>query len=81
MRYYGFVSPSFAMPLDELKARVELAQGFALQVPAAQIEPRPALCCRLCGGRLRYQRTILPMRARLPIAQASPAMMPSPAPA
>jgi len=81
VRYFGFVSPSFAMPLDELKARVELAQGFALQEPAAQIQARPALCCRLCGGRLRYQRTILPPRVRLPIAQASPPMMPSPAPA
>ena len=29
VRYYGFVSPSFAMPLEELKARVEMAQGFA----------------------------------------------------
>ena len=80
VRYYGFVSPSFAMPLEELKARVEMAQGFALQLAPAQIEPRPPLCCRLCGGRLRYQRTILPLRARLPIAQAAPAMMPSPAP-
>jgi len=81
VRYYGFVSPSFAMPLEEIKARVEMAQGFALQVPATQIEARPALCCRLCGGRLRYQRAIAPLRARLPIAQESPPMMPSPAPA
>jgi hypothetical protein len=80
LRYYGFVSPSFAMPLEQLKARVEMAQGFALQLPAAQIQPRPALCCRLCGGRLRYQRTIAPLRARLPIARAAPAMMPAPAP-
>ena len=81
VRYYGFVSPSFAMPLEELKARVELAQGFALQGPSAQIEARPPMCCRLCGGRLRYQRTIPPLRARSPIAQESPPMTPSPAPA
>ena len=81
VRYYGFVSPSFAMPLDEIKARVEMAQGFALQLAAAHIEARPPLCCRLCGGRLRYQRAILPLRARLPIAQESPPMMPAPAPA
>jgi hypothetical protein len=55
VRYYGFVSPSFAMPLAELKARVELAQGFALQPAPAQIESRPPLCCRFCGGRLRYR--------------------------
>jgi hypothetical protein len=81
LRYYGFVSPSFAMPLEELKARVELAQGFALHIAPAQIEPRPPLCCRVCGGRLRYQRAIAPLRARLPFAQTSPPMMPSPAPA
>jgi hypothetical protein len=69
------------MPLDEIKARVEMAQGFALQVAAAHIELRPPLCCRVCGGRLRYQRIILPMRARLPIAPPSPLMRPSPAPA
>jgi hypothetical protein len=80
VRYYGCVSPSFAMPLEELRARVELAQGFALQLPAAHIEARPALCCRLCGGRLRYRRAIAPPRVRLPSAQASPLMMPSPAP-
>jgi hypothetical protein len=83
VRYFGFVSPSFSIPLDELKARVELAQGFALQ--ASEIDPQrspaPApRCCPHCGGRLRYQRTILPPRARLPIAQAPPPMMPSPAP-
>jgi len=80
VRYYGFVSPSFAMPLEELKARVELAQGFALQVSAIEIESRPPMCCRHCGGRLRYQRAILPVRRCLTIAQTASAMMPSPAP-
>jgi Putative transposase len=83
LRYYGFVSPSFSIPLDELKARVELAQGFAL--PASQIDlersaaPAPR-CCPHCGGRLRYQRAILPPRARLTMTQRSTAMRPSPAP-
>ena len=80
VRYYGFVSPSFAMPLEQLKARVEFAQGFALQVSAIQMQARPPMCCRHCGGRLRYQRAILPPRLRLPFAQAAPAVMPSPAP-
>ena len=83
VRYFGFVSPSFSMPLDELKARVELAQGFALRDSVIDLEhsaaPAPR-CCPHCGGRLRYQRAILPPRARLPIAQASPPMMPSPPP-
>jgi hypothetical protein len=68
VRYYGFVSPSFCMPLDEIKARVEMAHGFALHDPHTGSEPPapPApLCCRLCGGRLRYQRAIAAPRLRL----------------
>jgi hypothetical protein len=71
VRYYGFLSPSFATSLDEIKARVELAQGFALHENDAAIEPPVApapLCCRHCGGRLRYQRTILPLRTRVSLA-------------
>jgi hypothetical protein len=83
VRYYGFVSPSFSMPLEELKARVELAQGFALRDSEIDLErsaaPAPR-CCPHCGGRLRYQRAILPPRARLPMIQPLPAMRPSPAP-
>jgi hypothetical protein len=41
---------------------------------------RAPRCCPHCGGRLRYQRAILPPRARLPMTQPSPAMRPSPAP-
>ena len=83
VRYFGFVSPSFSMPLDELKARVELAQGFALRDSEINLErsaaPAPR-CCPHCGGRLRYQRAILPPRARLTMTRRSTAMRPSPAP-
>jgi len=60
VRYYGFLSPSFSVPLEELKARIEMAQGFALRAPEVEIEAPAPLCCRHCGGRLRYQSTILP---------------------
>jgi hypothetical protein len=80
VRYYGFLSPSFATPLDELKARVELAQGFAPQETDAAIQrpvaPAP-LCCRHCGARLRYQRTIVPLRTRVTFARILAAAMPS----
>lgn len=64
VRYYGFLSPSFSMPLQELKARIEMAQGFAAHTrePAPNALPAPPRC-RHCGGVLRYQRTILPPRA------------------
>ncbi|MGH7484066.1 MAG: IS91 family transposase [bacterium] len=77
VRYYGFLSPSFATPFDQLKARIEMAQGFALHDPHNDIErpaPPPPLCCRHCGGRLRYQRTILAPRVRLHALLASPPM-------
>ena len=47
VRYFGFLSPSFSMPIEELKGRIELAQGFALRAPqdapAEVSTPRPAI--------------------------------------
>ena len=80
VRYYGFCSPSFSMPLDQIRARVEMAHGFALHDPHSAIErpaPPPPLCCRHCGGRLRYQRTIAAPRVRLHALLASPPMTPA----
>ena len=37
VRYYGFLSPSCAVPLEELRARIEMAQGFARSAPEAKI--------------------------------------------
>jgi hypothetical protein len=83
VRYFGFLSPSFATPLHELKARVELAQGFALRDSEIDLErtaaPAPR-CCPHCGAQLRYRRAIPPSRARLTMTQHSTAMRPSPAP-
>lgn len=63
VRYYGFLSPSFAMPLEEVRARIAMTQGFAARVPEVNLEAPVPMCCRHCGGVLRYQRTILPPRA------------------
>src|SRR5512147_2852512 len=61
VRTFGCLSLSFGMSLDELKARVEMAHGFAVQqAAAAAIASPPARCCRYCGGPLRYRRNILP---------------------
>jgi Putative transposase/Transposase zinc-binding domain len=61
LRYFGFLSPSFKMPLEEIRARVGLARGFDVR-PAAPIEiPKPQrLRCPHCGAELIYRRTILP---------------------
>jgi len=65
VRYYGFLSPSTSVPLKDVKARIEMASGFALAAPETTREPPPALHCRHCGGALRFSRLLLPGDAPL----------------
>jgi hypothetical protein len=63
VRYFGFLSPSFSMPIEEVKARIELAQGFVARAPQDVPEvltPSIAMCCPHCGGRLRWCSAVLP---------------------
>ena len=60
VRYYGFLSPSSAVPLEDVKARIEMASGFALMAPETTSEPSVGLRCRHCGGALRFSRLVLP---------------------
>lgn len=71
VRYYGFLSPSFAMPPAEVKTRIEMAQGFAARAPEVNIETPQPMCCRHCGGALHYRRIILSPRAA-PIRATAP---------
>jgi len=59
VRYYGFLSPSASVPLEDVKARIEMASGFALAALEAASEPPAALRCRHCGGALRFSRLLL----------------------
>jgi Putative transposase/Transposase zinc-binding domain len=76
VRHYGFLSPSCSMPIEEVKARIEMARGFVAHAPEVNVETPAPKCCRHCGGRLRYQRMILPPRASLigAMAQAAAAV-------
>ena len=60
VRYYGFLSPSSAVPLEEIKARIALANGLALASPETTVEAAATLRCRHCGGVLRFCRLVLP---------------------
>ena len=64
VRYFGFLSPSFSMPIEEVKGRIEMAQGFALRAPqdapAEASTARAPMCCPQCGGRLRWCSLVLP---------------------
>jgi Putative transposase len=60
VRYYGFLSPNFSVPLEEVKARIEMAHGFALSTSPVEIEAPPPMRCQHCGGVLQYRCTIPP---------------------
>jgi len=63
VRYYGFLNPASNVPLDEVRARIELAYGFDVKEQTSELEPLPAMTCRQCGGSgLRYIFFALPKR-------------------
>lgn len=63
VRYYGFLSPTSTIPLDEVRARIELSYGFNVKEQVTVSEPLPAMTCRCCGGNaLRYIFFALPKR-------------------
>ena len=59
VRYYGFLSPSSSVPLEDVKARIELAHGFAVPTPETTLEVAATLRCHHCGGVLRFCRLVL----------------------
>ena len=65
VRYYGFLNPCHKMPIDELKARIELASGFEILAPAIEEKVHEPPVCRVCGGPLRYRYSILPRTSRV----------------
>jgi len=79
VRYFGFLSPSFAMPLAELRARVELAHGYALEPTSPSVHVPQPLCCARCGAPLRYRGTIVPLRTDFPRIHVSATTMLAPA--
>ena len=61
VRHFGFLSPSFKMGFEEMRARIELARGFNVRPPAPIAVPKAQpLHCPHCGAKLGYRRTILP---------------------
>lgn len=60
VRYYGFLSPSASVPLEEVKTRIELAYGFAITTPNTEAETLSPMRCPHCGGTLVYWRSIGP---------------------
>lgn len=53
IRYYGFMNPNCAVPLNRIRTLIELSYGFAVDLPAHKIEPRRPNTCPNCGGLLK----------------------------
>lgn len=64
VRHFGFLSPSFKMSIEEIKARIELAHGFTIAAAASAAGESAATakmpCCPHCGGKLRWCSVLLP---------------------
>ena len=79
VRHYGFLSPSFGVPFEEVRARVEMAHGFAAKPVNTDIDapaPKPMVCSH-CGGALKLLRVLPPVRQRPASACASSGASPA----
>jgi hypothetical protein len=59
IRYYGFMNPNCAVPLERIRGLIELSYGFALDLPLPEVEPRRQSTCPSCAGLLKL-RSLLP---------------------
>jgi hypothetical protein len=63
VRYYGFLSPTSKIPLEEVRTAIETVHGFAIAVP--KLEALPPVTCSHCGGALSYRFSIRPPRRHI----------------
>ena len=79
VRHYGFLSPSFGVPFSEVRARVEMAHGFAAKPANTDIDtpaPKPMVCSH-CGGALKLLRVLRAATHRpssMSVSSSSPAV-------
>jgi hypothetical protein len=63
VRYYGFMHGCSAIPIDRIRASIELMHGFDVvdHEPAPEeVADKKILCCPECGSILKYLYSILP---------------------
>ena len=54
VRYYGFLSPTCKVPLENIRTLIELAYGFEVTMSEVeQTPPMPHPTCGCCGGFLK----------------------------
>jgi hypothetical protein len=62
IRYYGFMNPNCAVPLDRIRGLIELSYGFAVDLPVPELEPRRLSTCPSCGGLLKLRSVLPPLK-------------------
>jgi hypothetical protein len=62
IRYYGFINPNCAVPLDRIRGLIELSYGFAVDLPIPEVEPRRHSTCPSCGGLLKLRSLLPPLK-------------------
>ena len=62
VRRFGFLSPTCAVPIQEVRDRIAMASGFADEASSDPIElaPPEPMRCPHCGALLRFMRVIAP---------------------
>jgi hypothetical protein len=58
VRYYGFLSPTAKVALEEVRTKIELAHDFTETVPELEPPKWPVPTCQACGGTLRFLRSL-----------------------
>ena len=62
IRYYGFMNPNCAVPLDRIRGLIELSYAFAVDLPVPDVEPRRQSTCPNCGGLLKLRSLLPPLK-------------------
>jgi hypothetical protein len=62
IRYYGFINPNCKVSLQRIGALIELSYGFAVDLPAAVIDPPRHNTCPSCGGLLKLRSVLPPLK-------------------
>jgi hypothetical protein len=62
VRYYGFMHGCSAIPLDDIRASIEMMHGFDVVVsePNPEVSEKRGLYCPDCGCALKYCYSVLP---------------------
>ena len=62
VRYYGFLSPSSNISLDEARGMIEITYGFEVTEPEREAQPKAEFTCGTCGNPVRYLFSLPPKR-------------------